>query len=151
MLKGIDPLLTADILYVLQSMGHGDEVVIVDTNFIAETAARETTFGEVLHMDGVPAARAARALLSVLPLDTFVDQPVARMEVVGNPAEVLPVMSEVQAEVERAEGRPNLMRSLERFKFYEAAKQSFCIIMTGERRFYGNFIFKKGVIGPGAG
>ena len=148
MLKGIDPLLNADILYVLESMGHGDDLVICDTNFPADSVAQQTTHGQLLRMNGVSAPRAARAVLSVLPLDSFVDKPASRMEVVGEPNTVLPVAVEVQAEIDAAEGKPSPMGSIERFAFYAAAKNAYAIIQSGERRFYGCFIFKKGVIPP---
>ena len=148
MLKGLDPLLNADVLYALQSMGHGDDVVICDTNFPADAVARESVFGELLRIDGVTAGRAAKAILSVLPLDSFVDQPAARMEIVGEPGTILPVAAEVQAEIDAAEGRSLPMASVERFAFYDLAKKAYCVIQTGERRFYGCFVFKKGVIAP---
>src|SRR6478736_4802915 len=69
MLKSIDPLLNADVLYALRAMGHGDDLVICDTNFPADAVARETVLGELLRIDNVSAAQAARAILSVLPLD----------------------------------------------------------------------------------
>jgi L-fucose mutarotase len=96
------------------------------------------------------ASRTVRAILSVLPLDTFVDDAALRMEVVGKPGEILPVAREVQAEIDRAEGRPWPMGSIERFAFYERAKRSYCVVQSGERRFYGCFIFKMGVIAPDA-
>ena len=148
MLKNLDPLLNADVLYALRAMGHGDELVLCDTNFPADSVARRTTFGRLLRIDGVSAARAARAILSVLPLDTFVEQPALRMEIVGQPAEVPPVQAELQAEIDHAEGRPWPMGSIERFAFYERARQAYCVIATGEPRFYGCFIFTKGVIAP---
>jgi L-fucose mutarotase len=83
-----------------------------------------------------------------MPLDTFVDDAALRMEVVGNPQEVLPVAREVQAEVDRAEGKPWPLGSIERFAFYERARKSYCVIQSADRRFYGCFIFKMGVIGP---
>ena len=70
MLKNLDPLLNADILHALRAMGHGDEVVICDANFPADSVARATALGKLLRMDGVDSARAVRAVLSVLPLDT---------------------------------------------------------------------------------
>lgn len=151
MLKGIDPLLNADVLYALKSAGHGDDIVICDTNFPADSIARETVFGELLRIDGVTAGRAAKAILSVLPLDSFVDKPASRMEIVGEPNKILPVAAEVQAEIDAAEGKSWPMGSIERFAFYEMAKNAYCVIQTGERRFYGCFIFKKGVIPPDAG
>lgn len=151
MLKSIDPFLNADVLYALRAMGHGDDLVICDTNFPADAVARQTVLGRLLRIDNVSSARAARAILSVLPLDSFVDKPASRMEIVGQPTEVPPVQSEVQAEIDAAEGRSLPMGSIERFAFYERAKQAYCVIQTGERRFYGCFIFKKGVIGPDIG
>ncbi|WEK51687.1 MAG: RbsD/FucU family protein [Candidatus Kaistia colombiensis] len=150
MLKSIDPLLNADVLYALRAMGHGDDLVICDTNFPADAVARETVLGELLRIDNVSAAEAARAILSVLPLDSFVDQPALRMEIVGSPDQLPDVQNEVQAEIDAAEGRSWPMGSVERFEFYERAKNAYCVIQTGERRFYGCFILKKGVIPPDA-
>ena len=148
MLKNIDPLLNADVLYALRAMGHGDALVLCDTNFPADSVARQTVLGELLRIDGVDAPRAARAILSVLPLDTFVDHAAFRMEVVGKPDEVPPVQAEVQREIDRAEGKASPMGSIERFAFYDRARQAYCVIATGERRFYGCFVFQKGVIPP---
>ena len=148
MLKGIDPLLNADVLQCLRAMGHGDDVVLCDTNFPADSVARSTVLGRLLRLDNVTAARAARAVLSVMPLDSFVEAPAQRMQIVGKPDEIPPVQQEVQAEVDAAEGRSWPMGSVERFAFYERAKQAYAVIVTGERRFYGCFIFKKGVIPP---
>ena len=150
MLKSIDPILNADVLHALRSMGHGDDVVICDTNFPAESVARRTVLGRLLRIDNVTAPRAARAILSVLPLDSFVDKPASRMEVVGNPQEIPQVQAEVQKEIDAAEGRSWPMGSVERFAFYELAKTAYCVIQTGERRFYGCFVFKKGVLPPDA-
>lgn len=150
MLKGIDPLLNADILYVLQAMGHGDDVVICDANFPADAVAADSVYGELLHMTGVDAPRATQAILSVLPLDQYVEKPVWRMEVIGRPQEILPVVEEVQREVDAAEGVRREIGSHERFAFYEAARKAYAVILTGERRPYGNFIFRKGVIPPDA-
>ena len=151
MLKSIDPLLNADVLYALRAMGHGDDLVICDTNFPADAVARETVLGELLRIDNVSAARAAQAILSVMPLDSFVDQPALRMEIVGSPDQLPDVQNEVQAEIDAAEGRSWPMGSVERFDFYERAKNAYCVIQTGERRFYGCFAFRKGVVPPPTG
>ncbi|WP_316173905.1 RbsD/FucU family protein [Bradyrhizobium sp. SZCCHNRI1073] len=148
MLKGIDPLLNADVLHALRAMGHGDRLVICDTNFPADAIARQTVFGGLLRIDNVSAARAVQAVLSVLPLDSFIDDAAVRMEVVGSPEEVTPVQQEVQAVIDRAEGRSWPLVGVERFAFYEMARSAYCVIATGERRFYGCFIFSKGVIPP---
>jgi L-fucose mutarotase len=149
-LKSIDPFLNADVLYALRAMGHGDDLILCDTNFPADSVARQTALGRLLRIDNVTAARAARAILSVLPLDSFVDTPALRMQIVGKPNEVPPVQGEVQAEVDAAQGRASPMGGVERFAFYDLAKKAYCVIQTGERRFYGCFVFKKGVIGPDA-
>lgn len=148
MLKSIDPILNADVLYALRAMGHGDDLVLCDTNFPADAVARQTALGRLLRIDNVSAGCAARAILSVLPLDSFVDAPALRMQIVGQPDEVPAVQLEVQKEIDAAQGRPCPMGSIERFAFYEWAKKAYCVIQTGERRFYGCFIFKKGVIPP---
>ncbi|WP_407155135.1 RbsD/FucU family protein [Bradyrhizobium sp. STM 3557] len=148
MLKTIDPLLNADVLYALRAMGHGDRLVICDTNFPADSIARQTVFGELLRIDNVSAARAIQAVLSVMPLDTFVDDAAVRMEIVGAPTEVPPVQQEVQAVIDRAEGKSWPLVGVERHAFYERAKSAYCVIATGERRFYGCFLFTKGVIPP---
>ena len=150
MLKSIDPILNADVLYALRAMGHGDDLIICDTNFPADAVARQTVLGRLLRIDCVTAGRAAKAILSVMPLDGFVDHPALRMEIVGKPNEVPPVQAEVQAEVDAAEGRAWPMGSIERFAFYDLAKKAYCVIQTGERRFYGCFVLKKGVIPPDA-
>lgn len=148
MLKGLDPRLNAEVLYVLRAMGHGDMLIIADCNFPSEAIARQTVFGELLRMDNLTSAETAEAVLSVLPLDTFVDDFAGRMEIVGNPDEIAPPQAEVQAAIDAAEGRSRPMIGIERFAFYELAKQAFAVIQTGERRFYGCFMFRKGVIAP---
>ena len=150
MLKGIDHRLNADVLYVLRSMGHGDALVIADTNFPSDQVARATVYGDLLRMENLAAAEAVGAILSVLPLDTFVDDFAGRMEVVGEPDTIPAVQAEVQAAIDRAEGRPRPMIGIERFDFYDRARHSSAVIQTGERRFYGCFILRKGVIGPEA-
>ena len=146
MLKGINPLLNADVLHVLRAMGHGDDLIIADTNFPSDSVARQTVYGRLLRVDA-PAADVVQAVLSVMPIDTFVNDAAARMEVVDEPETILPVMEEVQSQV-AAMGGPNPMLPIERFSFYDRAKQAYAVIQTGERRFYGCFAFRKGVIGP---
>ena len=148
MLKGVNPILNADVLYALRAMGHGDDLIIADTNFPSDSVAQETVLGHVLRIDR-PAAEVVQAVLSLYPIDTFVDDAAARMEVVGEPDTILPVMEEVQAEVTAAGGPA--MISVERFDFYDRAKQAYAVIQTGERRFYGCFALRKGVIPPEAG
>jgi len=148
MLKGLDPRLNADVLHVLRAMGHGDVLVLSDTNFPADSVARHTVTGELLRMENLTSAQAMNAVLSVLPLDTFVDDFACRMEVVDAPDDVPLVQQEVQAEIDAAEGRPRPMIGVERFEFYDLAREAYAVIQTGERRFYGCFMVRKGVIGP---
>lgn len=148
MLKGIDPRLNADVLYALQAMGHGDALIIADTNFPTHSVAAQTVFGELLSMDNLSAASAVEAILSVMPLDTFVADFAGRMEVVDDAAAIPPVQQEVQKIINAAEGSPREMIPIERFDFYEQAKNAYCVIQTGERRFYGCFLLRKGVIAP---
>ena len=146
MLKGIDPLLNADVLHVLRAMGHGDDLIIADTNFPSDSVARQTVYGRLIRIDA-SAEDVVQAVLSVMPIDEFVDDAAARMEVVDDPKTILPVMAEVQDKVSAANG-PNPMLPIERFAFYDRAKKAYAVVQTGERRFYGCFAFRKGVIGP---
>lgn len=150
MLKGIDPRLNSDVLGVLRAMGHGDALIIADTNFPSDSVSRATDYGKLLRMDNLTAAEAVEAVLSVYPLDTFVDDFAGRMEIVGEPATVPPVQQEVQDAINVAEGSDRPMIGIERFDFYDMARGSYAVIQTGERRFYGCFMLRKGVIPPDA-
>ncbi len=141
MLKGLDPLLGPDLLHVLAAMGHGDEIVIADGNFPAATLARR-----LVRLDGVDAPRALGAILTVLPLDTFVAAPAKVMAVVGDPGAVPAPVREFQAIVDAAAGRSVPLEALERFAFYERARAAFAVVATGERRPYGNILLVKGVV-----
>ena len=148
MLKGIDPILNAEVLWALESMGHGDDLIIADMNFPADSVARQSVLGRLLKLENVTAARAVKAVLSLMPLDSFVEFPALRMEIVGKPGEIPPVQAEVQREIDAAEGKSLPMGSIERFAFYDLAKKSYAVIQTGERRLYGNVLLKKGIVRP---
>jgi len=143
MLKGIDPMLNAELLGVLAAMGHGDEIGLVDANFPASSMARR-----LVRYDAIDAVALLRAVLTLLPLDEFVTDPVQVMEVVGDRAAMPPVVHEFQRAVDAAEGHAVMIGRIERFAFYERAKQCYALVATGERRLYGNIILKKGVIKP---
>ncbi|TIU93369.1 MAG: ribose ABC transporter, partial [Mesorhizobium sp.] len=136
-------------LQALRAMGHGDDLIIADTNFPSDSVARQTVLGRLLRIDA-PAADVVKAVLSLYPLDSFVDDAAARMEIVGKPDEIPAVQRQVQDEIDAAEGKPWPMISVERYAFYERAKKAYCVIQTGERRFYGCFAFRKGVVPPDA-
>ncbi len=148
MLKGIDNRLNANVLYALRAMGHGDLIVITDTNFPADQVSRSTVLGELLKMENLTTAEVVSAILSVLPLDTFVDDFAMRMEVVGKPMLVPTVQLEVQNVIDSAEGRCRPMVGVERFAFYDIARSAYAVVQSGERRFYGCVMLRKGVIPP---
>jgi L-fucose mutarotase len=143
MLKGLDPLLSPDLLQILRAMGHGDEIVVADANFPAASMARR-----LIRLDGVSAIAAADAILSVMPLDDFAPEAAWRMEVVGDPGAEQPIFAEFRRVLAAREGERFRLAALERFAFYERAKTAFAIVATGEGRLYGNLILKKGVVRP---
>jgi L-fucose mutarotase len=146
MLKGIDHALSAELLMVLMSMGHGDDLLICDVNHPAATIAKHTTYGTVVDMTGCDIPRAVEAILTLMPLDTFVPAPVKRMKVVDDPEQLMPVHNRVQAIVDRTEGRAVTVEALERFDFYATAQRAFVVIRTSDPGPYGCFLLRKGVI-----
>jgi L-fucose mutarotase len=146
MLKHIDPLLHADLLWVLAAMGHGDDVALVDANHPADRIASHCIVKKPVRLSQSSMADVARAILTLFPLDDFTDDPVRRMEVVGAPDEIPLVQQEVQTVIDQSQGRALPMIGLERFAFYEAAKQAFAVIQVSDARPYGCFLFRKGVI-----
>jgi L-fucose mutarotase len=143
MLKNLDPLLTPDLLQVLRAMGHGDEIVLVDANYPAESAGPQ-----VVRLDGIEATRVLDAVLSVMPLDDFVPEACWRMEVVGAAKDEQPIFEEFRTIIAKREGAKFKLASLERFAFYARARECFAVVATGERRLYGNIILKKGIVRP---
>jgi L-fucose mutarotase len=146
MLKGIDQRLSAEVVHVLMLMGHGDDLVICDVNHPAASIAADTTYGRLIDMAGCDIATAARAILTLMPLDSFVPAPVTRMQVVGDAGRRMPVFARMQAVIDAAEGRAVAMQAVERFDFYAAARRAFAIIRTADSGPYGCFILKKGVV-----
>lgn len=142
MLKNLDPLLGPDLLRILRSMGHGDEIAVVDANYPAQATAQR-----LVRLDGVPATRALQAVLSVLPLDAYVEHPVNTMQVVGDADAVPEIVTEFRRLVALADANA-ACGALERFAFYDRVKGAFAVVATGERRLYGNILLTKGVVGP---
>lgn len=141
MLIGIDPILNPDILHALRAMGHGDEIVIADGSFPAETMARR-----LVRMEASDMPRMLRAVLSVLPIDESEPDPVLGMEVIGEPDTIMPAHQQIDAILDDVTGGEVRLRRIERYAFYERAKQAFAVIATGERLFYGNVIIRKGTV-----
>jgi L-fucose mutarotase len=140
-LKNIDPLLTGDLLALLDRMGHGDVLGLVDRNFPAHRYG-----APVIDFRGVDTEAAARALFSVFPLDGFVDEAVHRMEIDGSPEEITVATERLQKAADEAEGRPVTIASVERFAFYEQAKPAYAFIQTGETVPYSCYLLRKGVV-----
>ena len=143
MLINIDPILGPEVLHTLRAMGHGDKLILCDSNFPAYSMNTR-----VHRIDGVNASRAAEAILSVFPLDSFVDSPIQRMEIDGNPDQLNEVHQEIIDITKKISGEHWKISSIERFKFYDEAKKSFAIITTNETRPFGCFILTKGVVKP---
>lgn len=142
MLKNIPPLLGPDLLGILRAMGHGDEIAIVDANYPADSA------GPVLvRLDGISATDVLDAVLTLMPLDDFVDQAAICMQVVGDANKREPVMDAFETIVKRHEPAMGIS-TLERFAFYDRVKTGYAIVQTGETRLYGNILLKKGIIRP---
>lgn len=146
MLKGLDRALTAELLFVLMSMGHGDDILVCDVNHPAATIAKDTAYGQLVDMAGCDIPRAIEAILSLMPLDTFVPNPVMRMEVVGDAGKIMPIHEAVQARLNQIEGHDVGVEPLERFAFYEAARKCFAVVRTADPGPYGCFILRKGVV-----
>lgn len=150
MLKGIPPLLTPDLLKVLAQMGHGDEIVIADANFTAHTLAQGAHGPKpLIHLPGASVQQVAEAVLALLPLDAAVEQPVAYMQVCAQPPgwQSAQQRSVIEMLVQGGHASAAQCQPTERFAFYDRVRQAHAIVLTGELQPYGNFLFKKGVIG----
>mmetsp|Transcript_636 Transcript_636/g.1263 ORF Transcript_636/g.1263 Transcript_636/m.1263 type:complete len:160 (-) Transcript_636:432-911(-) len=150
LLKGINPLLTADVLHILRSMGHGDKLCICDCNFPAAQVATQTTLGKHVILT-VSLPEALNAVCSVLPLDFFEEKQAVYMAPQSGgtmpPAGIEVVSALKEAIVEHCGSDTNI-EPVERFSFYGEAKACFAVIQTMERRPYGNVILTKGCVGP---
>ncbi len=142
MLKGIDPLLGPELLMVLRTMGHGDEIAIVDGNYPADTDAQR-----LVRMDGHSATEIVNAVLSVLPVDDFVADAVFRPAAGGDATRAEPIFSEFEEILKKHEPKQKIT-VLVGADFYNRVKASYVVVATGERRLYGNLILRKGVIHP---
>jgi L-fucose mutarotase len=140
MLLGLDPVLSPDLLHALAAMGHGDRIALVDANYPATRGRR------LISLHGLDTPRVLRAVLSVLPIDTFIPDPCVVMQVVGEPTALPPVVVEMNAVLAKHGAKP--ATNLERHAFYAAAESAYAVVQTGERRFYGNILLTKGVVAP---
>jgi L-fucose mutarotase len=144
MLIGIDPILNADILHALRAMGHGDEIVIADGSFPAQTVAKR-----LINMEAADLPRMLKAVLSVMPIDESEPDPVMGMEVIDEPDTIVPAHTAIQDVLDALPGETVKLARIERFAFYDRAKEAFAVIATGETLFYGNVIIRKGTVNLG--
>jgi L-fucose mutarotase len=141
MLKGIDPLLSGELLKILDDMGHGDQLLLVDRNYPAAASGKP-----VVRLGEVGILRAAKAILSVYPLDSFINHPLERMEVEDNPNKTTSLQDELLVLARDAEARDLEYGVIPRLDFYQRAKQAYAVVHTLEEQPYGCFILHKGVI-----
>lgn len=141
MLKGISPLLSPELLKILAEMGHGDELVIGDANFPAQSMGKQC-----IRADGHGGVELLDAILQLLPLDTFVEAPVTLMQVVpGTMAGDPPIWKDFGAAVQKHQPDTKIGQ-IERFAFYDRARKAYACVATGERSLYACIILKKGVL-----
>lgn len=141
MLKGISSLITPDLLKILMEMGHSDEIVLADANFPAASHARR-----LVRCDGHGIPGLLKAILPLFPLDVYVDRPVSLMAVTPGDAVETPIWDQYREIVSRYHSMEDPFEEVERFAFYERAKQAYAIVSTGEKALYANMILKKGVV-----
>ena len=143
MLKGVPAILSPQLLKVLCEMGHGDEIVIADGNFPAESMGKDAV---VIRADGHGVPEILDAVLKMIPLDQYVETPAALMEVVPGDDCVPVIWEQYRALLEENGEDPAHIEMMERFAFYERAKKAYAIVATGETAIYANILLKKGVV-----
>jgi L-fucose mutarotase len=146
MLKRIPAFIDAELLWVLAAMGHGDQLAVVDRNFPARSVATETQSGRFISLGGMDATSSIGGILELMPLDHFVDAPLAWMDPVDQPGKALAVHSDVLQVCRSVEQRDISHTVIERHAFYAAAKKCFAVVQNSEDRPYGCFILTKGVV-----
>lgn len=143
MLKNIPPILSPELLKVLCEMGHGDEIVLADGNFPAESIGKNAI---VVRADGHGTVELLKAILQFLPLDQYVEEPVALMKVVEGDPCTPTIWDKYKQALNQSGNNPNTIEMMERFAFYERASHAYAIIATGESAIYANILLKKGVV-----
>ncbi|EFO30230.1 L-fucose mutarotase [Roseibium sp. TrichSKD4] len=146
MLTGIDPRMTADLLYCLARMGHGDELVLADRNYPSVNTARTCCETSVIDLPGLNAPEAADIISALMPLDGFTDYAALRMEIDGAPKEIAEVHMDVWDVLRPRLPEGGELKSIERQSFYSHARKAFAVVQTTEDRPFGCFILRKGVV-----
>ncbi len=144
MLKGIPKIISPELLKVLSEMGHGDRIVIADGNFPSESMGKDAI---VIRCDGHGVPELLDAILTLFPLDTYVEKPVSLMEVMKNDNVETPIWDTYKEIISKYDARgEKTVGNIERFNFYEEAKTAYAIIATGESALYANIMLQKGVV-----
>ncbi|MFU0531862.1 RbsD/FucU family protein [Gardnerella vaginalis] len=147
MLKGIDPIISPELLKVLCEMGHGDVLVLADGNFPTESVGKDAI---VVRCDGHGTSELLKAILKLMPLDQYTSKPVTLMEVVPGDSCETPIWKDYEDIISSFDKRgANIIGTLERFAFYDEAKNAYCVVATGERAQYANIMLRKGVVFAG--
>ena len=141
MLKGINPVISPELIKILMEMGHGDEIVIADGNFPAASVAQR-----LVRSDGNDVPELLEAILKLLPLDQYVECPVALMAVVPGDSYQPVIWEEYRAMIARNEAQFTDFEYMERFAFYERARKAYAVLASSEKALYANIILKKGVV-----
>lgn len=144
MLKNIPPIISPDLMHVLMSMGHGDEIVFADGNFPADAYANN----RLVRCDGHTVTELLDAILPFFPLDTYVPAPVGLMDIVKGDVVQPTIWDEYKKVIAKYDGKEPNIEYIERFEFYERAKRAYAIVATSEMALYANVILKKGVVVP---
>lgn len=143
MLKGIPSILSPQLLKILMEMGHGDEIVIADGNFPSASIAQR-----LIRADGHGVPKLLEAILKIYPLDIYVERPVALMSVVPGDDTKPTIWEEYRKIIEASGEQFDEFEFVERFAFYDRAKEAYAVVATSESALYANIILKKGVIKP---
>ena len=144
MLKGIPKILSPELLKVLCEMGHSDRLVIADGNFPSESMGKNA---KIIRCDGHGVPELLEAILTVFPLDTYVETPVSLMQVMPGDNVETPIWDEYKEIISKYDERgKKAIGQIERFAFYDEAKTAYAIIATGESALYANIMFQKGVV-----
>ena len=142
MLKGISKIVSPELIKTLCEMGHGDEIIIADGNFPAETFGKR-----VIRADGIGGAEMLKAVLSLIPLDTYSDPNMILMRLMDcDKGKINPVIWNEYEKIATAEDVNVKIGNIDRFEFYDRAKTAYAVIATGEEAVYANIILKKGVV-----
>ncbi|MBM6953218.1 RbsD/FucU family protein [Enorma phocaeensis] len=140
MLKGVPAVISPELLKILAEMGHGDEIVIADANYPAASTAKH-----LVRADGISAPQILDAVLTLMPLDTYVEAPVALMATVGDDPRP-EIWDTYRVIIDEKAGADKAIEHVSRFDFYDRGANAYAVIATGEHALYANLILKKGVI-----